>query len=271
MMNIYHILFSKLIPLHLCVLVVTILADYTIEIITTLNGSNVLKILVDNATHQIIGFVTFFTYSVLVDLKSVTFYDLKCVNINLSITNYFIYAATTLLFSGALDVDHFLAAKSLSIYGATHLSNRPFGHCITVVLFIYFILYAAERTVGSFSNSHRTCSSTAICNVTCQRVSHKSQRSHEVNYHDLDEDYCDDMLESQNTIRKAFDSKQKNTNMYISVSTLYLLSALSHLLRDSYKRGLWFWLIYSYMTPPLYFSIHLVLVCILPYAVMFVM
>ena len=73
MMNIYHILFSKLIPLHLCVLVVTILADYTIEIITTLNGSNVLKILVDNATHQIIGFVTFFTYSVLVDLKSVTF------------------------------------------------------------------------------------------------------------------------------------------------------------------------------------------------------
>ena len=35
-----------------------------------------------------------------------------------------------------LDLDHFIAARSVSFYGATHLSRRPFGHSIVVVTII---------------------------------------------------------------------------------------------------------------------------------------
>lgn len=35
--------------------------------------------------------------------------------------------------ASALDIDHFIAAGSLSIAGATHLKSRPFGHAVTFI------------------------------------------------------------------------------------------------------------------------------------------
>ena len=140
---------------------------------------------------------------------------------------------------------------------------------ITFVILIYFILYAAERIVWSFSKPRNICSSVTICFITCQIVSHKSLLSNEDSH--LGEDYRTDILENQSTTRTDFDSNRLKYNVHIPISTLYLLSSLSHLLRDSYKRGLWLWFIYSYMTSPLYFSFHLLLIYVLPFVVMFCM
>ena len=38
--------------------------------------------------------------------------------------------------SSLLDLDHFIAARSATLEGATHLSNRPFGHAMLFVLVV---------------------------------------------------------------------------------------------------------------------------------------
>ena len=53
-----------------------------------------------------------------------------------------------------------------------------------------------------------------------------------------------------------------------NISTVYSLSSLSHLIRDSSRRGLWF--CFGFKTRPLPYVLHLVLLCVLPYLVFYV-
>lgn len=40
-----------------------------------------------------------------------------------------------------VDIDHFISAKSLSVFDATHLSSRPFGHSVAFVLLVSSLVY----------------------------------------------------------------------------------------------------------------------------------
>jgi hypothetical protein len=98
-------------------------------------------------------------------------------------------------FGSLVDIDHFISARSLSLFNATHLASRPFGHAVLFVLFIFAVLRFGLR------------------------------------WHDL--------------------------------SAIYLVASLSHLVRDSSRRGLWFWPFGS--TPALPYWFHLTVLCVLPY------
>ena len=50
--------------------------------------------------------------------------------------------ALNLLLGSGLDIDHFIAARSLSIYDATHLSHRPFGHSL-----LFMILFMVNQII----------------------------------------------------------------------------------------------------------------------------
>ena len=52
-----------------------------------------------------------------------------------------------------------------------------------------------------------------------------------------------------------------------NVPIVYSLASLSHLIRDSSRRGLWFFL--SVKTGPVSYLLHLVLLCLLPYVVLY--
>jgi hypothetical protein len=54
------------------------------------------------------------------------------------------------LFIGSLiDLDHFIAAGSPSLFAATHLSERPFGHNVVFVVFLSFgIFYLLSKRLS---------------------------------------------------------------------------------------------------------------------------
>jgi hypothetical protein len=50
-----------------------------------------------------------------------------------------------------LDADHFIAAGSLSLHGATHLSSRPFGHAVLFTVVVAGVLFCMTRSVRGVS------------------------------------------------------------------------------------------------------------------------
>lgn len=59
------------------------------------------------------------------------------------------------ILSSALDIDHFIAARSLSLFEATHLTSRPFGHNLLFVIIstvlLGMLLRSATLTILYFS------------------------------------------------------------------------------------------------------------------------
>eukprot|EP00981_Chlorochromonas_danica_P011116 scaffold3756_cov180-Ochromonas_danica.AAC.8 len=61
-----------------------------------------------------------------------------------------------------VDVDHFLAARSLSLYNATHLPARPFGHAVLFILLITLLIYGIT--------SSRGYAAMVFCSLTCHQL-----------------------------------------------------------------------------------------------------
>ncbi|TMW61293.1 hypothetical protein Poli38472_013756 [Pythium oligandrum] len=56
-----------------------------------------------------------------------------------------------------LDLDHFIAAGSFSIDGATHLKGRPFGHAVTFILAVVLLVwaYSCHKRANKWTIVHR--------------------------------------------------------------------------------------------------------------------
>jgi hypothetical protein len=91
------------------------------------------QIFLDSTCHQILAGSTWLTFVGLHKKNS------KCSILNYPI-NSWIYFVLSLFFGFFVDIDHFIAAKSFSIYNATHLQNRPFGHCLLLIIAIMILL-----------------------------------------------------------------------------------------------------------------------------------
>jgi hypothetical protein len=71
----------------------------------------------------------------------------------------------SLVIGSTIDLDHFIAAGSPSLFAATHLSERPFGHNIVFVLFLgfgIFFLLSKRLSLLFFSASSNHLSRDAL-------------------------------------------------------------------------------------------------------------
>ena len=114
-----------------CLLMITI-SMISDTIIICENNNTVCRISIDVITHQILSILSLFLYSCAAcySIKSQIFQ----INFN-KIEIMFMFVFTIFV-----DLDHFIAAKSLSLYSATHLVSRPWGHCVFFVLIVYIII-----------------------------------------------------------------------------------------------------------------------------------
>lgn len=71
----------------------------------------------------------------------------------------------SLFIGSSIDLDHFIAAGSPSLFAATHLQERPFGHNIVFVLFLsfgIFFLLSKRLSLVFFSASFNHLSRDAL-------------------------------------------------------------------------------------------------------------
>ncbi len=137
----------------------------------------------------------------------------------------------SIVYAGILDIDHFVAAYSLSVYDATHLIARPYGHSLLFILAITFLLFLLKHLVSYFLSSSLLTSS---------------------------------LTSAKPTVNSMWSLLLLLIHV-TPIATIYLLSSLSHIIRDSSRRGLWFFS--SYKTSPIPYFSHLMLLCVLPYSI----
>lgn len=140
-MNSSTIEFSFLLIHLLCLILYWNLISSLIELFATNNLiDHICIILLDSSAHAVIGILIWnyviFKYNFLSSSGLNEFLP--------SFFNYCFSHAWDLLLSGflssLLDIDHFLEAKSWSLFDATHLSHRPFGHSL-LFIFIFILVY----------------------------------------------------------------------------------------------------------------------------------
>ncbi|XP_077487289.1 LOW QUALITY PROTEIN: transmembrane protein 267 [Amblyomma americanum] len=108
---------ATMVVFYLLAAALTVAVSATGDFVTAQSKLPWLRALADNATHGLVALLCW----VMVSGK-----PLQAANVQDSILCG--------LFGCAVDVDHFLAAKSLKIEDATNLGTRPFLHCSSVVL-----------------------------------------------------------------------------------------------------------------------------------------
>ncbi|XP_050304210.1 transmembrane protein 267 [Anthonomus grandis grandis] len=121
-----HIVVNGL--LTVSVALVAILGDH----LTNVAPVATIKALADNLTHLVIGALCWSIFCV---------YSKHTINISQWNVLEIISCA---VLSSAIDVDHFVAAKSIFLKDATKLKTRPLLHCssIPVVLFLTLVLFS---------------------------------------------------------------------------------------------------------------------------------
>ena len=174
-----------------CLLMITIsMISDTINICE--NNNTVCRISIDVITHQILSILALILYSCSAS------YSIKSQIFQISFNKIEVFFS--IIFTIFVDLDHFIAAKSSSLYNATHLISRPWGHCLLFVL------------------------------IVCMIISYVIP---------------------------------KDSQIHI----IYLLATVTHLIRDSSRRGLWL-----YYTSILHISYttHLILLCIYPISLYYI-
>lgn len=91
-------------------------------------NDDVKKALSDNMTHAAIGFITWI--NVLFNLGKMEF----------SSGRVLAQCIVCALISSAIDADHFISARSFHLKDAARLAKRPFLHCTTLPLVLFFSL-----------------------------------------------------------------------------------------------------------------------------------
>lgn len=115
--------------------IISILGDTCLKYTQT----SVLRALSDNLTHAIVGGLTWTL--ILVLSKESLVQNLYSILFSFALSSF-------------IDVDHFLSARSWKLSDATSLSRRPFLHCTTVPIFLWFILILTSTTFNLPSLNH---------------------------------------------------------------------------------------------------------------------
>ncbi|XP_049806020.1 transmembrane protein 267 [Schistocerca nitens] len=101
--------------------IVPVIGDFVVSA----SDNQLAKSLSDNLTHGVIGFLTWL---------------LVCVHYaHVSAYVSLAESAACCLAASAIDVDHFVAARSVSLENALQLKSRPFLHCTSIPLLVFGI------------------------------------------------------------------------------------------------------------------------------------
>lgn len=144
----------------------TLLSDQAISILQSFSNlsdplNRLFRIGIDSSCHAAIASLMWSV--ILLDETSVNYlsYDYSALN---RVTHHFRKHQRQILSAGflgsAIDLDHFIAARSLRLFDAVHLTGRPFGHsvlvAICVILIFPFLFYPSRKDRvegGSFLTS----------------------------------------------------------------------------------------------------------------------
>ncbi|XP_050095676.1 transmembrane protein 267 [Anopheles aquasalis] len=126
-----NILNNTLILKHVALLIVCIGGDKLGE---GSSKSALLRALIDNATHALIGLIV--GDLVLNSVKQHHF----------TRHEYCILLLEAAIVSSFIDLDHFIEAKSIRLQDATNLDRRPFLHNSAICLLIFILVIVLQRT-----------------------------------------------------------------------------------------------------------------------------
>ncbi|CAM1319488.1 C5orf28 (predicted) [Pycnogonum litorale] len=152
------------------------------------------KAVIDNAIHGLLGFISWFIVLFPVSSKRM---------VSDSMSAHVFQSLICVTIACAIDIDHFVHAKSFDLQDVVTLSSRPFLHCTTVPIVMLVILLLYGRL--------------------------------------------------------------KSSRMLILLAWLIFVAFISHHLRDSTRRGLWFF--YFGSTEPLPYNVYLSAQIMLPLSV----
>ena len=102
------------------------------DTINICENNTVCRISIDVITHQILSLISLIIYS------CIACYSTKSQLFQINFSK--VEICFSILFTIFVDLDHFIAAKSLSLYNATHLISRPWGHCLLFVVIVYIMI-----------------------------------------------------------------------------------------------------------------------------------
>jgi hypothetical protein len=181
---------------------ITLLADDVLIPTAAAAGSKWAHVLSDTSCHEITALILWCIYReysargyVVNAKRSLSSWPIRTISCRCGISEPLVECAMACMFGSLVDIDHFVSARSLSLFHATHLSSRPFGHAVLFVVAIFAVL--------------------------------------------------------------------RYLIQWNDISMIYLIASISHLVRDSSRRGLWMWPFPH--TPPIPYSLHLLLLLALPY------
>lgn len=127
---------------------------FTDAMVTALGNdphTHILRILLDTSCHSLIaGFIWIASTEVE--------YNFNVIPLSIGgrwcILQKYIETVLSMLIGSAVDIDHFVAAGSISLTAATHLPTRPWGHavlsCVVVTLLVWTLIFAAVKLQHRF-------------------------------------------------------------------------------------------------------------------------
>jgi len=146
--------FLRCVGIPIVTVLLTFIADSSLDHI---RGSKFLFVILDNATHALIGAFIWICACVINNEEDLTLLLVLAPSNFIQIPRYNIFweGLLSALIGSLLDVDHFIAARSFSLFKATHLSHRPFGHAVitSVLLSLVAALSTGRARMGLLAGS----------------------------------------------------------------------------------------------------------------------
>ncbi len=122
--------------------VLVVLANILSDFLISIAPNSFLKIAIDSICHQLVSFMSWkifliacpFRQSPATRLSNFSLVSLKPSSIWLEENSTLLEGLLAWLLGGLIDIDHFISAKSFTLFGATHLTSRPVGHSVLCIL-----------------------------------------------------------------------------------------------------------------------------------------
>ncbi|DAZ99531.1 TPA: hypothetical protein N0F65_005403 [Lagenidium giganteum] len=136
--------------LTVTLVVVCVIADSFLAQQSYLADAALFRHLVDSATHGCVAFCAWgiYLFEVRRRLRSFSRSNafVLCSTASSSERNVFLECAMAAVTACSLDIDHFIAAASFTVSGASHLNSRPFGHAVTFVVALLAVIWYCRAT-----------------------------------------------------------------------------------------------------------------------------
>ncbi|CAI5732087.1 unnamed protein product [Peronospora destructor] len=150
--NRHHLYLTRLQRLFMVLLLFICIAnDYFLFQHVYLLDYKLLRHLVDSAAHGNVAFCCWAIFLLQAEKKA------EARNTTFSVLEMLKTCFFNGITASLLDADHFIAAGALSLAGATHLTHRPFGHAVTFIIVVAFLVSQCSNKWPAKKRRYRVC------------------------------------------------------------------------------------------------------------------